>query len=147
MAFSALGEGPQTLSLAFSLRSPVDWSGVVFAFGPAERALSVTRSRNRSMRSGSFATFAQFLSRGRAQAVDFLRREWPELSRRHVESEWTIFHALDFLHMMPDFLEHAANLAVSPLDQRDLVPGIGGFLYQMNLCRRGAHAPALVCAD
>src|SRR5215468_1286904 len=107
--------------------SPVDWSGVVFAFGPAERALSETRSRNRSMRSGSFATLGQFLSRGCAQAVDFPRGEWPEFSRRHVESEWTILHALDFLHMMSDFFEHAANLAVSSLDQGDLVPGIGGF--------------------
>src|ERR1700758_415721 len=50
MADKAFGEGPYTLSLAFSLMSEgEDCSGVLLVCGPAARAGSVTRSKNRSI--------------------------------------------------------------------------------------------------
>ena len=100
------------------------------------------------MRSRSgFVLRANVLARGRAQAVDLFQSERAELSRRHIERERPILHALDFLHVVTDLLKHAPDLPIAAFDQRDFVPGIGRILDDADPGRRGAHTLALVGCD
>ena len=66
---------------------------------------------------------------GGFQALHFLQSKRTKFPRRNIERERTIFHALDFFHVMADRLKHAPNLAIAALNQRDFVPGIGGFFH------------------
>src|SRR6201987_2935148 len=67
-----------------------------------------------------FVFCADVLSGGGAQAVDFFQGEDAELSRRHIERERSILHALDFFHVMADLLKHAPDLPVADIDTGDL---------------------------
>ena len=66
-----------------------------------------------------------------------------EFSRVHVELEWAVFYTLDFFHVVADFFEHVANLAVFSFDQCHFKPRIIGFTHSLNF-RRGGPAPFTV---
>src|SRR5205814_3923226 len=72
----------------------------------------------------------------RLQSPDFRRREWPEFPGLHIQLQRSVAHPLDLLHVVPNLLEHAPDLAVPTFDQRHLVPRVGSFLQQADLCRR-----------
>ena len=61
---------------------------------------------------------------GRAELFDFFRQQIAMLARMNVQREGAITDALELLYMVPGLLKHRADLAVTPLDERDLVPGI-----------------------
>src|ERR1035438_4906314 len=66
---------------------------------------------------------------------------------RNIERERSIPDTLDLLHMVPDLLKHAPNLAIAAFDQGHLVPGIGSFLNQADSRRRSSHSPAIFGRD
>src|SRR5579871_1923051 len=60
----------------------------------------------------------------RLQPGDLAHGERPRDARLYVQLQRSIGHALDFLDVMPDGLEHAPDLPVPAFDQRDREPGI-----------------------
>src|SRR2546423_7974922 len=80
-----------------------------------------------------------FLNRS-FQLADFGFRQPAGFPRRQVERKRTVPDATNLLHMMADLLEHLAQLAILAFGQRDLIPGIRGFLNYADLRRRRAGA-------
>src|ERR1700737_2295108 len=84
---------------------------------------------------------------GRFQAGNFVGRQMAKPSRRNVQLQRAVAHALDLFHMMPDGLEHAANLPVFSLDQCDLIPGIVALPNGANPGWRGLESAAALDLD
>src|SRR5436305_5752013 len=82
-------------------------------------------------------------SRGhRFQFLNFCGAQPSEFSRRNIQAQRAITHALDLLYVMPDFLEHAPNLTVLAFHQRELIPGIVSLADDANFRGGGMNASA-----
>jgi hypothetical protein len=73
------------------------------------------------------------------QLRNFLRVEHSRFARREIQFKRTIPHTTNLLHVMSDFLEHLADLAVAPFMQCNFEPGIFGLFDDPDLCRRGSN--------
>ena len=69
----------------------------------------------------------------------FCGGELPELARIYVQGQRSVADALDLLNMVAHLFEHSTYLAVTPFDQCDFEPGIGGIANQFNLDRSGSY--------
>src|SRR5271155_5609974 len=155
IASMARSEGPKGFSLESSLISRERRSKAAGAVSgafvvPMSRAGVETRSKNRLMLAaschGRLCARYRFIAGG-AQAINFLLGQGTELSGRNVERKRPVADALDLFHMVSDFLEHPPDFSIAPLDQRDLVPRIVGFLNQPDARRRSSHPPSIFRSD
>jgi hypothetical protein len=80
-----------------------------------------------------------FARRSRFQMRNFFQRQTAKFSGRNIERKWTILHAPDLLHVMPDLFKHLADLAIAAFDDRDFEPGIISLTDLANLRRCCAH--------
>ena len=83
------------------------------------------------------------------QAGNFFERQMPKFSRRNIELQRSVAHALDLLHVMSDRLEHPPDLPVFALDQRDFVPGIVALRESARSwpARSSTRLPSSVCDE
>src|SRR5271157_239145 len=125
MASRARGEGPKGFSLESSLTRRERHSSAAgvepgtLVVVPRLRAAVETRSKKRLMLAaschGRLRPRYGFVAGG-SQAIDFLQGEEAESSRRNIQGERAVAHALDFLHMVSDFFKHAPDLPVAAFD-------------------------------
>jgi hypothetical protein len=73
------------------------------------------------------------------QLRHFLQAKHSGFARRQIQFKRTITHATNLLHMMPDFLEHLADLAIAPFVQGNFEPRVFGLFDDPDLCRRGSN--------
>src|SRR5437763_5482913 len=112
---------------------------------PGDLAMSLLMLRLRAL--PLYGAFRNALAPGcrRFQLLDFSATQSPELAGRNVQIQRAVADSFDLLHVMSDLLEHAADLPVLALDQRDFVPRIFGFADQPNFCGSSLHAlPSLL---
>src|SRR5437868_11277356 len=123
-------------------------TGFPGVYEPSARMCSGTRSlrsvifphRGLAAAAGLASSRAPFTPRGGALQARYLPRcEMPELPGFDVQFKRPIADAPDLLHVVTDCLEHAPNLPVSPLDQRDLVPRILRLAHQLDARRRSHY--------
>src|SRR5579863_5393040 len=96
-----------------------------FRASPAWRA-SRRLSPSRSKRIGRLLHLpGSSPARRTLQLRYFPRSQMPEFARLDIQLQGPVAYPLDFFYVMLDLLEHAPDLPVTSLDQRDFVPGIG----------------------
>jgi hypothetical protein len=74
------------------------------------------------------------------QSRDLLWLECSRFARRQIELKWTVTHTPNLFDVMSDLFKHFSDLPIASFVERDLQPGIVGFLDHANFCRSGAHA-------
>jgi hypothetical protein len=76
------------------------------------------------------------LSSRSEQLCDLGWLQLPILARWNIQLQRPVADALDLFHVVPNLLEHAADLAIPAFDQRDFEPRIGSIFNDFDLGRR-----------
>src|SRR6266852_2888010 len=84
---------------------------------------------------------------GGFQLCNFLQCQRPESTWLDIQRERPIAHTPNLLDMMPDFLEHAADLPVAAFDQSNFIPGIRRVADQADLRGRCLDTLLLIRAE
>jgi hypothetical protein len=78
----------------------------------------------------------------RPKLLHLFRQQVAMFPGMHVQRKRAVAHPLELLYVVTCLLKHRANLAITPFNQRDLVPRIFRFMDKLDACRRSTRVDA-----